>query len=88
MCEESRPTVSRSSPCHEKAFLEKFCKVVPFRTMLANGRPNKIKITFAGSVCGHVKKLYPITVHFEQGCSGAGTRGNGVPTPFSCFALK
>ena len=23
-----------------------------------------------------------------QGCSGAGTRGNGVPTPFSCFALK
>jgi len=20
--------------------------------------------------------------------SGAGTRGNGVPTPFSCFALK
>ena len=24
----------------------------------------------------------------EQGCSGTGTRGNGVPTPFSCFALK
>jgi len=23
-----------------------------------------------------------------QGCSGAGTRGNGVPTPFSCFAIK
>jgi len=28
--------------------------------------------------------------HFRymQGCSGAGTRGNGVPTPFSRFALK
>jgi len=25
--------------------------------------------------------------HF-QGCSGAGTRGNGVSTPFSRFALK
>jgi len=24
----------------------------------------------------------------RQGCSGAGTRGNGVPTPFSRFALK
>ena len=23
-----------------------------------------------------------------QGCSGAGTRGNGVPTPFSRFVLK
>ena len=22
------------------------------------------------------------------GCSGAGTRGNGIPTLFSCFALK
>jgi len=22
-----------------------------------------------------------------QGCSGAGTRGNDLPTPFSCFAL-
>jgi len=29
--------------------------------------------------------------HFSechQGCSGAGTCGNGVPTPFSRFALK
>jgi len=24
----------------------------------------------------------------NQGCSGAGTRGNGVPKPFSCFPLK
>jgi len=24
----------------------------------------------------------------RQGCSGAGTRGIGVPTPFSRFALK
>jgi len=24
----------------------------------------------------------------NQGCSGEGTRVNGVPTPFSCFALK
>jgi len=24
----------------------------------------------------------------HAGCSGAGTRGNGVPTPFSHFALK
>jgi len=24
----------------------------------------------------------------RQGCSEAGTRGKGVPTPFSCFALK
>ena len=24
----------------------------------------------------------------SQVCSGAGTRGNGVPTPFSRFALK
>jgi len=24
----------------------------------------------------------------RQGISGAGTRGNGVPTPLSCFALK
>ena len=23
-----------------------------------------------------------------QGCSGTGTRGNGVPTPFSRFTLK
>jgi len=23
-----------------------------------------------------------------QGCNGAGTHGNGVPTPFSCFASK
>jgi len=25
---------------------------------------------------------------YKQGCSGVGTRGNGVPTPFSRFALK
>jgi len=25
---------------------------------------------------------------WHQGCSEAGTRGNGVPTPFSCFDLK
>jgi len=24
----------------------------------------------------------------DQGCSGAGTPGNGVPTPFSRFALN
>jgi len=24
---------------------------------------------------------------YNGGCSGAGTRGNGVPTPFSRFAL-
>jgi len=24
----------------------------------------------------------------SAGCSGAGTRWNGVPTPFQCFALK
>jgi len=23
-----------------------------------------------------------------QGCSGAGTRGNGVPTPFSCVGTR
>jgi len=26
--------------------------------------------------------------NYHQGCSGAGTRGNGIPTPFSRFALK
>jgi len=26
--------------------------------------------------------------HLSTGCSGAGTRRNGVPTPFQCFALK
>jgi len=26
--------------------------------------------------------------YMVQGCSGAGTRGNGVPTPFSRFVLK
>jgi len=25
---------------------------------------------------------------YNQGCSGTGTRGNGVPTPYSRFALK
>jgi len=29
-----------------------------------------------------------LEMKFAQGCSGAGTRGNGVPTPFSSFALK
>jgi len=27
-------------------------------------------------------------ITYTQGCSAAGTRGNGVPTPFSRFALK
>jgi len=27
-------------------------------------------------------------VGYNQGCSATGTRGNGVPTPFSCFTLK
>jgi len=29
-----------------------------------------------------------LEMKFAQGCSGARTRGNGVPTPFSSFALK
>jgi len=34
--------------------------------------------------------LLTSTTHVDhlQGFNGAGTRGNGVPTPFSCFALK
>jgi len=28
------------------------------------------------------------TVYYWQQCSGAGTRGNGIPTPFSRFVLK
>jgi len=28
------------------------------------------------------------TATYSQGCSGAGTRENGVPTPVSRFALK
>ena len=27
-------------------------------------------------------------VGYAQGCSGAETRENGVPTPFSCFGLR
>jgi len=29
-----------------------------------------------------------VSVVVTRGCSGAGTRGNGVPTPLSRFALK
>jgi len=25
---------------------------------------------------------------YRQGCTGVGTRGNGILTPYSCFALK
>ena len=28
------------------------------------------------------------SLEWQQGWSGVGTRGNGLPTPFSCFALK
>ena len=32
--------------------------------------------------------LYCVHLTYDQGCSGAGTRGHSVPTPFSCFALR
>ena len=32
--------------------------------------------------------LHTIFLWYTQGCSGAGTRGNGVPTPFSRFCFK
>jgi len=31
---------------------------------------------------------FALHISWEQGCSGAGMRGNGVPTPFSRFAFK
>jgi len=29
-----------------------------------------------------------IFIQYNQGCIGAGTRGNGAPTPLSSIALK
>ena len=34
------------------------------------------------------KRLAYIPLSGLQGCNGAGTHGNGVPIPYSCFALK
>ena len=36
----------------------------------------------------HVSTLSSCSFMSLQGCSGTGTRGNGVPTPFSCFSSK
>jgi len=32
--------------------------------------------------------IFLLKIIVTQGCRGAGTRGNGVPTPFSRFALQ
>ena len=39
------------------------------------------------NICS-VQDLLRRNTYSNQGCSGAGTRGNGVPTPFLRFALK
>ena len=39
-------------------------------------------------VCPGRKRDVNAPLCYRQGCCGAGTRGNDVPTSFSCFALK
>jgi len=63
-----------------------------YQTIVANRSQNCQPRTI-----GHPQKFFPggqrryFAYHFQvadgQGCNGAGTRGNGVPTLFSCFLL-
>jgi len=37
-----------------------------------------------GALFGELSPQPPIAMGLHQGCSGVGTRGNGVPIPFLC----
>jgi len=49
---------------------------------------NKQKHVQSFAVQFKAARCFSVLFNTNQGCSGAVTRGNGVPTPFSCFALK
>jgi len=91
MCFSSAPSRNRTIPWQVSCPTDKSessCLKAKEKAIY-NSSVRGIYFTFSGvemnfSMVGMVRNI----LAFRQGCSGAGTRGNGVPTPFSRFPLK
>jgi len=103
-CFETADLIQKSyfvqSPCFKKSFFE--IAGVSYNAFCHPGQTSKIQnvVSQPGdhkdftlvwriiTCCVAMLRLRVSVGVWHQGCSGVGSRGNGVPTPFSNFALK